>query len=172
MGRSQYQGRGGGGRGRGSSQGRRSQGNDKKKIKSKEYKFHLHGTHKHNQQTATFTQVKDVIVAYIQRTFTDGHEIARSIREEAPITIEKPEREMSDAETDAEKAAEQVVLDMAYQAELREYAQRKRTFGSNQPKAYSLIFPSIVRLGCSTSSKMKPTSQPSYEIIPSNSLSA
>ena len=123
MGRSQYQGRGGGGRGRGSSQGRRSQGNDKKKIKSKEYKFHLHGTHKHNQQTATFTQVKDVIVAYIQRTFTDGHEIARSIREEAPITIEKPEREMSDAETDAEKAAEQVVLDMAYQAELREYAQ-------------------------------------------------
>ena len=79
---------------------------------------------------------------FVQKTFTDGNDIAQSLEELKLIDLsaEEPKRVIS-AEADAAKAAlEQSGLDIKYQEELRRYLDRKDNLRKGLTKAYALIF--------------------------------
>ena len=160
MGRPNTQARGGGkGKGRGPYPNKKNNNNSNAKSGKKEYKFQLHGSTRYNQQSATYDQVKEEIVALVQRTFTEGYDIAESIRKEEGQAIQKPTREMSQLADEDARKTEQEALDMAYKADLYEYAQRKRVFEANKPKTFSLIMTNY----CSTGMKHKIEEESDYE---------
>ena len=104
-----------------------------------ELKFYPQGGGR--QQQATFEAVKEHILQYIQKTYEQGYEIAKSLREmkEKDFSKERPKRVTSE-ETDKDKRKEdQEGLDIFYKAEINEHIKRSNLYKDNMKKAYALI---------------------------------
>jgi hypothetical protein len=93
-------------------------------------------------QAATYATVKDAIISYIQKTFKDGDDTAKSLKDGTvfDLTSVEPTRVIS-TNTDATQAMlEQGGLDIKYQEELRQFFDRKTNLRQGLTKAYALIF--------------------------------
>ena len=138
----------GGRGGRGNAGGRN---NGREKRKEKEIKF---ATQEQMQRGyyATYTVVKDAIVADVQKKYKFGTDIAKSLRDGKKFDIkkEKPKRELgvlkqtedrtlSDAKKEKVVAQRQKGLDMEYEAEMHMFIERKYLLEENETKAFSLI---------------------------------
>ena len=90
--------------------------------------------------------MKDHIIAYVQRTYRHGQDIAISLRElkKRDLTSEEPARNLS-SRTDDNKKLEQDGFDMRYQAEIKQFLDRQSGLEENLMKAYALIFGTYCR---------------------------
>ena len=161
--------RGGGRSGRGNAGGRN---NGREKRKEKEIKF---ATQEQMQKGyyATYTVVKDAIVADVQKKYKFGTDIAKSLRDGKKFDIqkEKPKRELGvlkqtedrtlKDETERNKIIEQRQkgLDMEYEAEMHMYIERKYLLEENETKAFSLILNSY----CTKPMQNRVQDHPKYE---------
>ena len=151
-----------GGRGyRGGRGGRGRSGRSSGSTSSKqpEFKFYPHGSGK-QQQSVTYGTVKEKIESYVQKTFKDGQDIADSLRELKKKALKglKPDRDLS-TKPDAEKAVEQVGLDIIYKAKVQRWIERQDTLESNLSKAYALIFDNY----CAKSMQSRVEQHPDFE---------
>ena len=132
------EGRGGrGGRGRGNSSDAKPRNNA---AKTPEYKFYPHG-YGREKQTLSYDSVKDHIIQEVQKTMKNGKDIAETLRKGTMFNIDakRPSRALSTKSNEDEKKADQVGLDMMYQAEIDTWVLRKAQFEDNLNKTYSLI---------------------------------
>src|SRR5210317_1765633 len=101
-----YQGRQAhGGRGRGRSNFGRGRGNTPTSNFKKELKFAPQG----RSNTSTYSSVKEAIVQHVQKTYKNGHDIAKSLKDQMMINldIEEPIRAISINNVDNERSIEQ-----------------------------------------------------------------
>jgi hypothetical protein len=92
-----------------------------------------------DKQTVTYGTVKDHIVQYAQKTYTNGQDIVISLRDLSVkdlITL-LPTRDEAQS---YDKVNKQAGLDILYQAQLERYLDRQATLEQNLYKAYALIF--------------------------------
>ena len=152
---------GGRGGGRNNNQSNKNnKGNNKNtsKPKEKEYKFFPHTSGK-SQQTCTYQAAKDHLLAYIQKTFTHGQDMAISLRDEAYMTFTPPVREEEtstkvwkdsngrDREPSEREWRMEIMQvenrqrgkDIEYTAKLERHNDRVERLESNKAKAFSTI---------------------------------
>src|SRR5210317_2487808 len=127
-----------GGRGRGRSNFGRGRGNNSTNNYKKELKFAPQG----RSNTSTYSSVKEAIVQHVQKTYKNGHDIAKSLKDQTMINLdsEEPIRTISNNNNDNERSIEQSGYDIKYQEELRRHLDRKDALQENVSKAYALIF--------------------------------
>src|SRR5210317_1239889 len=127
-----------GGRGRGRSNFGRGRGNNPVPNFKKELKFAPQG----RSNTSTYSSVKEAIVQYVQKTYKNGHDIAKSLKDQTMINLdtEEPIRAISINNDDSERSIEQSGYDIKYQEQLRRHLDRKDALKENVSKAYALIF--------------------------------
>ena len=89
----------------------------------------------------TYSQVKDYIVQFVQKTFENGDDIEVSLRKEELLDIsgDEPVRSISQEDDADERKFEQDGFDIKYKAELDEYMERKKTLKKIMSKTYALI---------------------------------
>ena len=132
--------------GRGHSGGRHSGGRGWKpkdlKAKEKELKFAPQSQHQ-NGKYASFTTVREAIKAKIQKDFTNGSDVAKSIKDEKLFDMKalEPQRLISTG-AGGLQSIEQAGYDIRYQEELRRYLDRKDLLEENMRKAYTMIMTS------------------------------
>ena len=93
-------------------------------------------------QYEPYATVKETVTLHIQKSYKNGLDIAKAIKDMKHIELDKeePKRKLS-ANTDADKAAiEQAGLDIQFQEEFRRHLDRVDGYKENCAKAYSLIF--------------------------------
>jgi len=140
-------GRGGRGRGRGRNTGRGSSNKKGKKSgdssstsQKLEMKFapQTHG----KRSGPTYATVKDALIQQVQRTYKNGFDVAKSLKDMKIIDLkaEAPTRTIATTGTDAEKAIAQAGHDIKYQEELRRHLDRADNLKEGLTKAYALIF--------------------------------
>jgi hypothetical protein len=110
--------------------------------KAPEMKFIPHRIEKEVRQTATYQTVKDYIIQLVQKSFTNGKDVADSIRrmDKINMTTKIPVRKISGASKADDKATEQEGYDILYKADLDMYTKRKHELEDNMNKMYSLIY--------------------------------
>ncbi|KAL7577498.1 hypothetical protein ACA910_004779 [Epithemia clementina (nom. ined.)] len=98
-------------------------------------KFYPHGSGKN-------ATVKDSIVSYVQRTYKHGKDIAISLRDlkKKDLSSLKPVRDISMETDEGMRKLEQDGFDILYQAEIKQFLERKRALEENMDKTYALIF--------------------------------
>ena len=145
---SRNQGRGGGNK----SSNQTSKSNDKKYI------FAPHSTGR--QANATYHSTVEHICQKIQETFTNGYDIAKSLRdnEKVDLSLEEPTRAMATTGTAEEKALIQSGLDIKYQAEITAHATRVQTLEANWRKAFALI----MNVYCTSTMRQRLGEHPEY----------
>lgn len=145
--RGNYGGRGGGrgnryqGRGRGSFGGRRPT-ETKPTEKTKEYKFMLHiGRSNHNANTS-YTSVKEHIILYIKKTFTEGGKlITKAIQDlkEPNFDELRPTLQKSKLTNQPKAAEENEIFKSLLIDESRIWADMRRDYETAKDRAYGLI---------------------------------
>src|SRR5210317_1736170 len=112
-----YQGRQArGGRSRGRSNFGRGRGNNPMPNYKKELKFAPQG----RSNTSTYSSVKEAIIQHVQKTYNNGHNIAKSLKDQTVIDLDtqEPLRRISNNNIDSERMIEQSGYDIKYQEEL------------------------------------------------------
>src|SRR5210317_344395 len=127
-----------GGCGRGRSNFGRGRGNNSVPNYKKELKFAPQG----RSNTSTYSSVKEAMIQHVQKTYKNGHDIAKSLKDQSLVNLESqdPIRRISNNNVDNERAIEQSGYDIKYQEELRRHLDRKDALQENVSKAYALIF--------------------------------
>ena len=138
QGRGRGQGRGNqksGGRGRSNFRKNKFNANDKKEIK-----FAPQGQGK--GQTATYATVKDAIIHYIQKTYKNGEDVVKSLKNGKLIDmkIEEPKREILQESDETSRQIEQDGLNIRYQEELQRHLDRKDELKRGINRACALFF--------------------------------
>ena len=108
-----------GGQSQSSGQGRQGQGQSQQGQSKTDFKFYAHGMGKQGQ-TLTYSQVKDYIVQFVQKTFENGDNIEVSLRKEELLDIsgDEPVRSISQEDDADERKFEQDGFNIKYKAEL------------------------------------------------------
>ena len=136
------------GRGRGRFRGRGGRGNNfrsnRKTYQSnsgkKELKFYPHSAGK--QQSVTYSAVRDEIVNVIQRTYTYGSKMVKSIRDETPVdvTSTKPTLDTSSESNASIKAKEDKQFELEFNIKMEQWIKMKDIVKENEMKAAALIW--------------------------------
>ncbi len=118
-GRGNGRGRGGrGGRGRGGrSNGKEGSTNNNNNNNKTDLRFAPQST---NKASASYNTVKEAIIGYIQKTYTEGRDVVRSLKKMTKVDIdaEIPRRLVSRATDEDVAIFEQEALNIQYQGEL------------------------------------------------------
>ena len=90
-------------------------------------KFYLHGSGKQTQ-TVTYATVKDNIVSYIKQSYHYGMDAAVSLRDlsKKDLQSEQPVEQISTESDNNVRSLEQDGFDMIYQAEIKQFIERKK----------------------------------------------
>ena len=86
---------------------------------------------------ATYTQVKEHIVNFVQKNYKHGLDIAEALEKLEPFDIKgkEPKRKQSSETDDVKRKFEQDGFDMMHKAELQLHLERKKTLEDNMAKA-------------------------------------
>ena len=140
------------GRGRGGPR-RRQQGRvfpksgfSKDKDKPREMKFQTHGVGR-QQQSTSYSTVKDYIIQYIQRTYDNGEDVCKALKSLTEVDFDeiKPTRKVLNKDarrglSSEEIASRQESLDKEHELEYSSFVDRREDYRKNKTKAYALIF--------------------------------
>jgi hypothetical protein len=104
-------------------------------------KFHPFQPGRPSQRYGSYSKVKEQALLYIQSNFKDGHDIAKSLRDEQLVDLsnEMPKPQTSTKKDNNQREAEQKMFDMITKGEVEKYLTRKDNLCQNQPKAFSVI---------------------------------
>ena len=131
-----------GGRGNRNNSGRGS-GNSNSKTTTtpakKQYIFAPHSSSRTN--TATFASVSEHIADRIQKTYQNGHDIAKSLRDGKllDLTQDKPKQDIATHADEKTQKTMQDGFDLKYQALITLHTTRVQVLQANLAKAYALI---------------------------------
>ena len=130
-----------GGQGRGRYLGRGRSRNLNPNLKQMDMKFYPHGGGR-DRQTVTYDSVKDHIVQYVQKTYKNGQDIAKSLQDLQKKDLDpmKPDQDIATDTDDEVRKRSQDGMDIMYQAEITRYLEQKDMLDQNMGKAYALIF--------------------------------
>jgi len=126
-------------RSRGRSHGRGRGNNNSNKRQQLEMKFapQAQGILKYH----TFATVKESLVQYVQRTFEQGFDVARSLEDEEVIDLDQyePVLNTSSESNDKIREREDRAYELKFQDEIKRFNKRKEKLEENLKKAYSVI---------------------------------
>ena len=90
---------------------------------------------------ATYTTIEDAITDQIQKTYTNGYEVAQSLRDKKAIDYDKkkPVLEQSQKTNAEEKAHEQKQMEILFHTLADRWATKKEEYENGMHQAYSLI---------------------------------
>jgi hypothetical protein len=110
-------------------------------IQEPTMKFHPFQPGRPSQRYGSYSKVKEQALLYIQSNFKDGHDIAKSLRDEQLVDLsnEMPKPQTSTKKDNNQHEAEQKMFDMITKGEVEKYLTRKDNLCQNQPKAFSVI---------------------------------
>lgn len=105
-----------------------------------ELKFYPHTAGR--QQTVTYDKVKDHIIQYIQKTYQQGFNIAKTLRDLNKIDYNtiQPARTVSQETDESLQLDEQDSFDILYKAKIDDWVQRKNQYKDNLKRSYAVIF--------------------------------
>jgi len=136
----------------------RSQNSHKEKESERKY-FAPQSSSK--PQSATYATVKDVVIQQIQRSYSNGHAIAKCLKEMSIPTLTEPTCQLSTSADKDLKAIEQAGLDIKFQEDYRAYKDDIKEQEEGLSKAYALIFSSY----CTTSMQHRIEQLPNFDSI-------
>ena len=150
-------GRGGhGGRGRGRSYGGKSasqksttaSGKSERKVLS-DYVYYIGSA----KQASDYPVITSFIINHIQKTFTNGDDIADALETKNETVIQRPSMQISQRTSTAPQSdivarelqqqqihKENRELEILYQAQITVYMKRSNTYDSNKGRAFALIY--------------------------------
>jgi hypothetical protein len=110
-------------------------------IQEPTMKFHPFQPGRPSQRYGTYSKVKEQALLYIQSNFKDGHDIAKSLRDEQLVNLssEMPKPQTSTKKDNNQCEAEQKMFDMITKGQVEKYLTREDNLHQNQPKAFSVI---------------------------------
>ena len=149
-----------GGRGRGGRFGTKSQGSGSQNKKDTS-KVKFAPQSQGSRTTASYNTVRDAIISQIQKSYKDGTDVVKSIKDRkvVDLSLDKPELMESQEANAAKKEISQAGLNIKYQKELRCFMERKNALQEGLSKAYALIFNNY----CTRSMQSRVEEHPEFE---------
>ena len=95
-----------------------------------------------SRSTASYNTVKEAIISQIQKSYKNGADVVKSIKQGkvVDLSLDKPELMVSQEADATKKQINQAGLNIKYQEELRCFMERKNALEEGLSKAYALIF--------------------------------
>ena len=113
-----------------------SQNNSSRKLK-----FHMHDSAL-RKNAESFGKVKEAIVLRIQKTFTNGRDLAECLQDGTEKVFNEPILQRAINEDADTMAFQQKMFDMKWQVDYKRFVDQEKEYQENLVKAYALIFES------------------------------